>query len=90
VSSRTYAIAYDTLTAIRSRIRRLARLHVINAIDRVRVFIGSRFVRVVATVLVVVISLSSFRQWLHNGKFSDLAPELIASLIALIFAWARR
>jgi hypothetical protein len=90
LSSRTYAVAYDALAAIRTRIRAVDLLRAINVIDRVLVFAGARAIRLAATGLVLVLVFCSFRQWLHMGKLSDVAPELLASFIALVLAWARR
>jgi hypothetical protein len=90
LSSRTHAIAYDALEAIRVRIRRLVWLRVVYVTDRSRVFVGSRFVRVIATGLALLFISYSVKGWLHTGRVSDVAPELVASFIALILAWAKR
>lgn len=90
VSSRTHAVAYDALATIRSRTRGTGMLRLINSIDRIRVFAGSRIMRAVLTGLVLVIILCSVVQWFHTGKLADVAPELLASFLALVLGWARK
>jgi hypothetical protein len=90
LSSRTHSIAYDALSVVRTRIRRSGWLLVVNLIDRVRVLAGSRSVRLLSTLLALIIIGWSVVTWWKTGKLSDLAPELLASFVALILAWARR
>jgi hypothetical protein len=90
LSSRTYSVAYEVLAAIRERVRHLLRLHFANLIDSLRVLAGSRKVRRLAAVLALIAIVYSFWQWLHTGRLSDMAPELLASFIVLILAGARR
>lgn len=90
VSSRTYAVAYDALEAVRVRVRRLIWLWFINLIDRARVVAGSRFIRIVAAGGALLFICIAIKEWLHTGRPSDVAPELIASLMALILSGARK
>lgn len=90
LSSRTHSIAYDALNVVSARIHHSSWLFFVYLTDRVRVFVGSRFVRSIATVLSLVIIGWSIVAWARTGKVSDLAPELLASFTALMLAWARR
>lgn len=92
LSSRTNAIAYDVLGAIRDRARWLVLLHIAYAADCFRVFVGSRRVRVGAFLLALGIIFYSSWQWYATGSASasDLAPSILASLMAAVLAWGRR
>jgi hypothetical protein len=90
LSSRTNSVAYDVLGSIRDRVRHLVWLRFANLIDSIRVFSGSRAVRRISAVLAGLIIVYAIREWLRTGHLADLAPELLASVIALILAWARR
>jgi len=92
LSSRTNAVAFEVLGAIRDRVRRLLLLHVAYAVDCLRVFSGSRPVRIAGFVLALVIIVYSSWQWYATGsaRASDLAPKFLAALVIGVLAWGRR
>jgi hypothetical protein len=90
MSSRTHAIAFDVLKAIRERAKRMTMLRLAYGVDRIRVLAGAKAVRYVAAAVALGLMVYSTYQWMQTGRVSELAPNFLASLLALILASARR
>ena len=90
MSSRTYAIAFDVLDAIRKRTRKLTRLQVAYGLDRIRTFVGAGWVRGAAAVVAIGLIAYSTFQWQKTGNLAELAPDFIANVVVLLLASARR
>jgi len=90
LSSRTHSIAYEVLAEIKERTRHLLWLRVAYFIDSIRVFIGSRAVRRLATILALLAISYAVWLWAETGKVSDLAPNFVSGIVILLLAWGRR
>lgn len=90
LSARTNGVAFDALTIIQDRLKRLTALWIAYRIDRLRMILGSRWVRVPAAVLSLGIIGYSVYQWVRVGTATDLAPNLVASFLVLLLVLARR
>lgn len=90
LSSRTNAIAYDALKAVRERVRGFTLLRLANGIDHLRVLAGSRPIRLIAGFSACILIVYSVSQWVKTGTASDLAPNFITGLVVLVLAAARR
>ena len=90
MSSRTHAIAFDVLDAIRQRTRKLTMLPIAYGLDRIRTVVGARWVRWAAVALAIGLMAYSTLQWQKTGNLAELAPDFIASVVVLLLAWARR
>lgn len=90
LSSRTHAIAFDVLGTISDRLRYAHLLTLGYALDRVRTFLGSRWVRVPAAVCAAGFISYSVIVWSRTGRLEDLGPDLLASLFVLLMSIARR
>ena len=91
LSSRTNSIAFDALTDIRERIRNLTWLSIWSGIDSFRVFAGRLVVRRIGASLAACLIVYACWKWLIAGwDLSELAPELLASFLAVMLASGRR
>ena len=89
VSSRTNGILYDVLWLIRDEIRSKAIFLIpFQIIDNVRVFFGSRRMKVSLTVLVLAIIVASIWSWTRaaSASIADLGPGFAGALMLLILS----
>lgn len=87
VSSRTNAVLYDVFSTIEKQLERIwqALLVPAQAIDLIRTFLSSRWVRFVAAmVAVTVIAISLYSWYMRGGHIGELAPEFLAALFLLL------
>jgi len=87
VSSRTNAILYDVFSAIEKQLERTYQVLLVpaQAIDLLRTFLSSRWVRFAAVLgSLVVIILSLYSWYNRGGDIGELAPELLAGFLLLL------
>jgi hypothetical protein len=86
LSTRTNAILYDTLKTIRHRSRHSGISWLVYGWDNIRMFLGHRYLRLIALFLVVYASAASIRAWLLVGDLKDLGPDLTGALFGFFIA----
>ena len=87
MSSRTNAILYDVFSAIEKQLERTYQVLLVpaQAIDLLRTFLSSRWVRFTAVLgSLVVIILSLYSWYNRGGDIGELAPELLAGFLLLL------
>lgn len=92
LSTRTNAILYDTISVVKHNLDRNFLHSCLVFIDGIRQFFGSKTIKIIGAIFGVLLIIYAIYTWAIDSetKWSDIAPELISSILLTAIAVGRK
>lgn len=95
LSTRTTSILFDTLSVIENNLGNKTWYTILNAIDRVKIFIGSKWIKYPIVIILVVTFIYTIWLWINSeGTISEkvihLGPHFLVYLLVLLYEFGKR